>query len=107
MVDTDAEIEAHTQSLTRKNWFHLHIWPAIDQAARKTNFSPRETVSYLQTSHRNTSTYDTLNSSTVHNWIDRTRPKPEWTEQVSALVANGTYWKFERNYKSILDGNPN
>lgn len=74
-ADTNAEIEAHTQSRTRKNWFHPHIWPAIDQAARKTNFSPRETVTYLQSRHRNTSTYDTLSPSTVHNWIDRTKPK--------------------------------
>ena len=25
MLDTDAEIEAYTQSCTRKNWFHSHI----------------------------------------------------------------------------------
>lgn len=106
MVDTDAEVEAHTQSRTRKNWFHLHIWPAIDQAARKINFSPRETVSYLQSRHKNTSIYDTFSPSTVHNWIDRTRPKREWTERISTLVANGTCWTVERNYKSILDGHP-
>ncbi len=40
MVDTNTEIEAYTQSRTKKNWFHPNIWLAIDQTAQKTNFSP-------------------------------------------------------------------
>ncbi|MCJ1349485.1 hypothetical protein MMC31_007726 [Peltigera leucophlebia] len=54
--DADVEEEADVQSRVRKNWFHLHIWPAIDQAARKTNFSPQETVAYLQSRYSNTHT---------------------------------------------------
>ncbi len=73
--DTDVEKEAHIQSRVRKKWFHPHIWPAIDQAARKSNFSPRETIAYLRSRCRNTHNYDDLSPSTIHNWIDKIKSK--------------------------------
>ena len=38
--DIYVEKEAHIQSRVQKNWFHLHILPAIDQTAQESNFSP-------------------------------------------------------------------
>lgn len=73
--DTNVEKETYIQSHTWKNWFHLHIWPAIDQAARKTNFSPRKTIAYLQSCYRNIYTYHDLSPFTIYNWIDKTTPK--------------------------------
>lgn len=64
--DTDVE-EANVRSRVQKNCFHPHIWPDIDQAARKSNFSPRETMAYLQSRYKNTYTYDGLRPSTIHN----------------------------------------
>ena len=84
--DIDVEKETHIQSRVQKNWFHPHIWLAIDQAARKT-------IAYLQSHYRNTHTYDNLSPSTIYNWIDRTTPKRKWMEHVNALVTEGTYWK--------------
>ncbi len=101
--DTDVEKEAYIQSRIRKNWFHPHIWPAIDQAARKSNFSPRETIAYLQSRYRNTHTYDGLSPSTIYNWIDRNKSKQKWMERVNALVIDGTCWKIQHTYRSILD----
>ena len=37
--DTYLEEEANIQICVLKNWFHPHIWPANDQAVRKSNFS--------------------------------------------------------------------
>ncbi len=102
--NSDGEKETHIQSRVRKNWFHPHIWPAIDQAARKTNFSPRETIACLQSRYRNTRTYDDLRPSTIENWIDRTTPKRKWMERVNALVTEGTCWKRPQTFRSILDG---
>ncbi len=65
--DTNAEKEAHIRSCVQKNWFHPHIWPDIDQAARKSNFSPWETIAYLQSRYTNTYIYDGLSFSTIRN----------------------------------------
>ncbi len=45
--DIDVGRETNIQSRIQKNWFHLHIWPAIDQTARKSNISLWETIVYL------------------------------------------------------------
>lgn len=40
----------------------------------------------------------------MHNWIDRTKPKQKWMERVNASVIDGTCWKSQHIYRSILDG---
>lgn len=35
-----------------KNWFHPHIWPAIDMAGKRTNYLSREILKHLQSQYR-------------------------------------------------------
>lgn len=87
-----------------KNWFHPHIWPAIDMAGRHTNYSSREVVKHLQSRYRDTNLYDSLAPSTVNGWIDLECPKRGWNERIKKLVEGGTCWTPGQTYKSILDG---
>lgn len=95
-----------TKNRNRKNWFHPHIWPAIDVAAKRTNYSAREIVKYLQSRHQDTGLYDALNSSTVNNWIDKSASaKRQWLSRIEESVTQATCWNPTRQrYESILDG---
>lgn len=87
-----------------KDWFHPHIWPAIDMAGRHTNYLSREVVKHLQSRYRDTNLYDSLAPSTFNGWIDLKCPKRGWNERIKKLVEEGTCWTPGQNYKSILDG---
>lgn len=89
---------------SRKNWFHPHIWPAIDMAAKRTHFSPRETISYLQSCYQDTGLYDGLYPLTFCNWIDKSTATRTWLPRVEEAVTQATYWNPIRQYRSILDG---
>lgn len=58
------------KSCSPTNWFHLHIWPAIDLAGRQIEYSPREMVRLVQSRFQNTGFYDNLQPSTAQYWID-------------------------------------
>ena len=88
-----------------KNWFHPHIWPAIDMAGKQTNYSFREIVKYLQSQYRDTNLYDSLAPSTVSGCIDLGSKKRSWNERVQTLVEAGKCWNSSRKYKNILEGN--
>lgn len=53
-----------------KNWFHPHIWSAIDMIGKRTNYSSYEIIKQLQSQHQDTNLYDSLASSTLSGWID-------------------------------------
>lgn len=88
-----------------KNWFHPLIWPTIDSAARRNNYSPRETVTYLQSHYRDTGLYDALCYSTVSSWIDHKSTKRGWLPRVEQSASQATCWNpLRQQYQSILDG---
>lgn len=106
-VEGSDETQVLVKSRTRNNWFHPHIWPAIDIAATQTNYSAREIVKYLQSRHQDTGLYNTLNSSTVDSWIDTksTSMKRQWLPRVTESVCQATGWSPSRqHYRTILDG---
>ena len=67
---TENEKSILVKSRRNKNWFHPHIWPAIDMAVKHTNYSLRETVKYLQSHHQADDCYDALSFTTISNEID-------------------------------------
>lgn len=107
-IPPDSTDPTNSQSLPikrqHKNWFHPHIWPAIDLAARYTNYSSRGTGKHLQSRYRDTNLYGSLAASTVNDWIDHTSIKIGWNKRTRQLIEEGICWVPSQHYKSILDG---
>jgi hypothetical protein len=53
----------------RTNWYHPFLWPAIDEAARKTHWSPTEIEKHLKRLYPKL--YNTIRKSTISKWIDK------------------------------------
>ena len=84
------EQDVLAKSRNRKNWFHPLLWPAIDSAAKYTNYSPREIVRLFQSRHKDIGLFDALNHSTVNNWINKVANKRRWLPRVRESISHGT-----------------
>jgi hypothetical protein len=75
------------------NW-HGILWDSIDQTmcthpSIGPQWSSRNLVKVLQ--RRDPVVFSRLNASTVEGWIDRSGPKPCWTERALAMAQDGNH----------------
>jgi hypothetical protein len=80
---TDRMNGAKQSRSKRTNWYHPFLWPAIDEAAHKTHWSPTEIEKYLKCLYPKL--YNTIRKGTISKWIDK-ETKRGWSASMKKNI---------------------
>lgn len=90
----------------RINWMTPLLWPAIDHAAKATNFSARSLLKYLQGRDRRKERFTKLTIGTISRWIDSKSKPRTWRPEVLERVRTGLCWKPSHSRIGMFDLHP-
>lgn len=83
------------------NWFCKTIWPDIQEAATRHNYSSSMIAKDL--SFRDPKRFSKLTKGTVQYWIDSTAVPRRWTQRTEEKVEQGSGWSPGEGRIRILD----
>ncbi|CAK5283597.1 unnamed protein product [Mycena citricolor] len=74
-----------------KNWLNPLFWPKIEAASQHPSVGPNWSASAIVAVLKQDVLFSSLSRTTVNGWIDRSGPKPCWSEKTLVRVGHGFF----------------